>query len=95
MAIDLVSEVADLASQRQADGVNDSLNSLNGIVLEDVDVNPGGTTLWHHLGVNWTQYEVLKQSANATIFSPGGESDRTKEILLDTNNKVTITVRVR
>ena len=91
----VVSEVSSLVDQRQVDQVNDSLSAANGIVLEDIDLTGAGVDVWHHLGMRWTQYEVLKRSNGATVFHTGSEADSTKAINLKSSANVTVTLRIR
>jgi hypothetical protein len=96
IATTVVSEVSDLVSQRQNDAVNDSLASMDGIVLEDVELlSASSTDVWHHLGTHWSQYEVLKRSNGATVYHTGAEADPTKSIQLKSSSNVTVTLRIR
>ena len=95
MIAPVISEVTNLVAQRQTDGINSSLDAMNGIVLEGVALTGTPTDVWHHLGMRWTQYDILKRSGPGEVYDTGGETDPTKSIQLASSANVTVTIRIR
>jgi len=91
----IATEIGSLTQQRQADIINDSFESANGVVLEGISLSGTAVDVWHHLGRRWTQYEILKRDGGGDVFDVGGEVDPSKSIRLQATSAVVVTLRIR